>query len=87
MSRLARQRRATRLDTWIDDEGMWCLRGRFDPETGLKLHARITNTVAALFAEKCPEDCPMYPLERQAFLPRPRPGRPHRGTRHSQRSP
>jgi hypothetical protein len=68
MSRLERQRRATRLDTWIDAEGMWCLRGQFDPETGLKLHSRLTNTVSALFAEKCPEDCPMYPLERQSFL-------------------
>ena len=68
MSRLARQRRATRLDTWIDDEGMWCLRGRFDPETGLTLHGRLSNTVAALFADKTPDDCPFHPLERQAFL-------------------
>ena len=68
MSRLARQRRATRLDTWIDDEGMWCLRGRFDPETGLTLHSRLANTVAALFADKTPDDCPFHPLERQAFL-------------------
>ena len=68
MSRLARQRRATRLDTWIDDDGMWCLRGRFDPETGLTLHSRLANTVAALFADKTPDDCPFHPLERQAFL-------------------
>ena len=68
MSRLARQRRATRLDTWIDDEGMWCLRGRFDPETGLTLQGRLANTVAALFADKTPDDCPFHPLERQAFL-------------------
>ena len=68
VSRLERQRRATRLDTWIDDEGMWCLRGRFDPETGLTLHSRLANTVAALFADKTPDDCPFHPLERQAFL-------------------
>ena len=68
MSRLVRQRRATRLDTWIDDEGMWCLRGRFDPETGLTLQGRLANTVAALFADKTPDDCPFHPLERQAFL-------------------
>ena len=68
MSRLERQRRATRLDTWIDDEGMWCLRGRFDPETGLTLQGRLANTVAALFADKTPDDCPFHPLERQAFL-------------------
>ncbi len=68
MSRLERQRRATRLDTWIDEEGMWCLRGRFDPETGLTLQGRLANTVAALFADKTPDDCPFHPLERQAFL-------------------
>ncbi len=34
MARLERQRRATRLRTWIDGDGMWCLTGRFDPETG-----------------------------------------------------
>ncbi len=68
MSRLARQRRATRLDTWIDEEGMWCLRGRFDPETGLTLQGRLANAVAALFAEKTPDGCPFHPLERQAFL-------------------
>ena len=68
VSRLARQRRATRLDTWLDEEGMWCLRGRFDPETGLKLHNRLTTTVAALFADQTPADCPFHPLERQAFL-------------------
>jgi hypothetical protein len=68
MARLTRQRRATRLRTWIDDDGMWCLHGRFDPETGLKLHGRLDKTVAALFAEKTPDDCPLYPVERQAFL-------------------
>jgi len=68
MSRLARQRRATRLDTWLDEEGMWCLRGRFDPETGLKLHNRLATTVAALFADQTPADCPFHPLERQGFL-------------------
>ena len=47
---------------------MWCLRGRFDPETGLTLHSRLANTVAALFADKTPDDCPFHPLERQAFL-------------------
>jgi hypothetical protein len=68
MSRLQRQRRATRLHTWIDDDGMWCLRGQFDPETGLTLHGRLRNIVTALFADHTPPDCPMYPLERQAFL-------------------
>ena len=47
---------------------MWCLRGRFDPETGLTLQGRLANTVAALFADKTPDHCPFHPLERQAFL-------------------
>jgi hypothetical protein len=68
VARLARQRRATRLRHWIDGDGMWCLAGRFDPETGLKLHGRLKATVERLFAETVPEHCPSDPLERQAFL-------------------
>jgi hypothetical protein len=47
---------------------MWCLRGRFDPETGLQLHNRLANTVVALFAAKTPADCPFHLLDWQAFL-------------------
>ena len=68
MARLDRQRRATRLRTWIDGEGMWCLTGRFDPETGLRLHGRLSATVAALFAGQVPEHCPTDPIERHGFL-------------------
>ncbi len=36
VDRLAGQRRATSLRTWVDREsGMWCVRGEFDPETGV----------------------------------------------------
>ena len=38
------------------------------PRTGRSLHSRLSNTVAALFADKTPDDCPFHPLERQAFL-------------------
>jgi hypothetical protein len=68
MARLERQRRATRLRTWIDGDGMWCLSGRFDPEIGLRLHGRLSATVATRFAEQVPEHCPTDPLERHGFL-------------------
>ena len=47
---------------------MWCLSGRFDPEIGLRLHGRLSATVAARFAEQVPEHCPTDPLERHGFL-------------------
>ncbi len=65
---LARQQRATRLKTWVDTEGMWCIHGRFDPETGLRLHAGLRAAVDALFADKAPEGCPTDPGEKQDFL-------------------
>jgi hypothetical protein len=68
MTRLERQRRATRLHTWIDKDGMWCLSGRFDPERGLRLHGRLSAIVAAQFAEQVPEPCPTDPVERRSFL-------------------
>ena len=68
MARLEQQRRATRLRSWVDGEGMWCLAGRFDPETGLRLHGRLTGAAEALFAETVPDHCPSDPVERQGFL-------------------
>jgi hypothetical protein len=66
--RLERQRRATRLHEWLDRDGMWCLNGRFDPDTGLVVHNRLAATLDALFTEAVPEDCPTDPQERQGFL-------------------
>ncbi len=66
--RLARQKRNTRLSTWTDVDGMINLRGRFDPVTGLKLIAKLDNTVQAQFAEQTPEHCPTDPVEKQKFL-------------------
>jgi hypothetical protein len=67
--RLARQRRATRLRTWVDtSDGMWCLHGRFDPDTGRRLHDRIDSALAALFAEATPDTCPADPGEKQDHL-------------------
>jgi hypothetical protein len=69
MARLERQRRATRLRTWVDHrDGMWCLAGRFDPATGVRLHGRIQAAVAGLFAEQVPETCPSDPSDKQDHL-------------------
>jgi Domain of unknown function (DUF222) len=59
MPRLDRQRRDTRVKTWIDTgTGMWCLSGRFDPETGLTLTNRLDTALHDLFAEHTPPTCP-----------------------------
>ena len=68
MERLERQRRATSLRTWTDGEGMWCLSGRFDPVTGVKLSAAIDAATDALFAERTPATCPTHPIEKQRHL-------------------
>ena len=69
MSRLEQQRRATRLRTFVDVvSGMWCMSGRFDPVTGLKLHHRLDATLASLFAHQVPETCPTDAGEKQDHL-------------------
>jgi hypothetical protein len=68
MKRLERQRRATRLSTWVDPDGMWNLRGRFDPVTGVKLAARLDTAVETLFAERTPDTAPADPIEKQHHL-------------------
>lgn len=68
IERLERQRRATSLRSWTDDEGMLNLKGRFDPLTGAHLHAVLEHTVRQLFAETVPATCPEHPIEKQAHL-------------------
>ncbi len=69
IAKLDRQRRATRLRTWIDLEtGMWCLRGEFDPETGAILDKRLKDAVEALFHDATPDTCPTDLLEKQHHL-------------------
>lgn len=68
MDRLERQRSNVRVNTWTDAEGMWNIRGRFDPLTGVKLSERLTNTVNTVFAEEVPALCPTDPIEKQKFL-------------------
>lgn len=66
--RLARQKKAVRLSMWTDNDGMFNLRGRFDPQSGLRLHTAINSTAATVFAEQVPEHCPSDPIEKQKFL-------------------
>ena len=68
MNRLERQRRATRLSTWGDPDGMWNLRGRFDPVTGVTLAAKLDTAVETLFAERTPDTAPSDPIEKQHHL-------------------
>jgi hypothetical protein len=67
--RLQRQRRSTRLRTWTDKvDGMYCLFGRFDPVTGLRIAQQLADAVEVKFAEKIPEDCPVESGAKQDFL-------------------
>ncbi len=68
LDRLERQCRNTRLSTWVDPDGMWNLRGRFDPVTGVRLDAKLRSTLDALFADAVPDGCPDHPIEKQRFL-------------------
>lgn len=68
LDRLQRQRANVRVNTWTDAEGMWNIRGTFDPVIGVKLASRLDGTVNALFAESVPEFCPTDPIEKQKFL-------------------
>jgi hypothetical protein len=68
IDRLEQQRRNTRLSTWVDRDGMWNLRGRFDPVTGVELDAGIARAVESLFAEPVPQHCPSDPIEKPRFL-------------------
>jgi hypothetical protein len=68
MDRLEQQRRMTSMRTWVDDDGMWNVRGRFDPLNGVRLAARLDKTIETLFAEAVPEFCPSDPVDKQGFL-------------------
>ncbi|MGB0113271.1 MAG: HNH endonuclease signature motif containing protein [Ilumatobacteraceae bacterium] len=68
IGRLERQRRETRLSTWVDHDGMWMVRGRFDPVTGMRLAARLDAAATTLFAEAAPDTCPSDPIEKQQHL-------------------
>ena len=59
-AQLARQRRSIGVRWWIDpDTGMWCIRGEFDPETGLAMQGSIETAVESLFHATVPDTCPV----------------------------
>ncbi len=67
--RFERQRRSTRVKTWIDEAtGMYKLFGEFDPETGEKLFTVLEQRVEAMFHDAHPATAPADPLARQAHL-------------------
>jgi hypothetical protein len=68
IARLERQRRATSMSTWTDDEGMWNVRGRFDPVTALSVSSALDRAVETLFAEETPDTCPSDPVQKQKHL-------------------
>ena len=68
MDRLERQRRAVRLRSWTDADGMWNLRGCFDPVTGVRLASVLDQHLQALFAAHTPTGCPDDPIDKQQFL-------------------
>jgi hypothetical protein len=68
IARLERQRRATSMSTWTDDDGMWNVRGRFDPVTALSVSSALDRAVETLFAEAVPDTCPSDPVEKQKHL-------------------
>ena len=67
-ARFERQQRAARVRRWTDADGMWCLAGRFDPLTGVRLNARLTAEIEAAFAESVPDGCPTDPQAKNEFL-------------------
>ncbi len=68
LDRLQRQQANVRLSTWTDADGMWNIRGTFDPLTGVQLSSALERTINTLFAETIPEHCPADPIEKQKFL-------------------
>ena len=69
VGRLEAQRQATRLRCWTDnDSGMVCLRGEFDPETGMRIIGRIATTTDSLFHDTIPDTAPADPGARQDHL-------------------
>jgi len=69
IDRLTRQRRNVRASSWVDADGMWNLRGQFDPVTGVRLASKLATTVEALFAEAVPEGCPEDPVRNRSSSP------------------
>jgi hypothetical protein len=47
---------------------MFCLSGRFDPESGLAIEATLRRMVEAMFHSGIPEHAPLDPFDRQQYM-------------------
>jgi hypothetical protein len=47
---------------------MFCLSGRFDPESGLTIEATLRRSVESMFHTGIPDNAPLDPIDRQQFL-------------------
>ena len=69
LERLERQRRAVRLNSWIDrDTGMGRWSASWDPETMVRLENRLDAQVQAMFHDRQPDGCPTDLFEKQSYL-------------------
>ena len=69
LERLERQRRAIRLQSWIEHAtGMGRWSATWDPATMVRLEGRLDAQVEALFHDRTPDGCPTDPLEKQRYL-------------------
>jgi hypothetical protein len=69
LERLERQRRAVRLDPWMDlHTGMGRWSATWDPETMVRLENLLDAKVQALFHDTQPANCPTDLLAKQSFL-------------------
>jgi hypothetical protein len=69
LDRLERQRRAVRLNGWIDREtGMGRWTASWDPEMMVRLENRLDTQVQAMFHDRQPDGCPTDVFEKQSYL-------------------
>lgn len=67
--RLERQKAESGARWWTDRRtGMWCISGRFDPETAIGLQQRLIDELERVFHADRPDGCPKDPLLAQDWL-------------------
>ncbi|MFN8022363.1 MAG: HNH endonuclease signature motif containing protein [Acidimicrobiales bacterium] len=67
--RLERQKAESGARWWTDRKtGMWCISGRFDPETAISLQQRLIDELERVFHADRPDGCPKDPLLAQEWL-------------------
>lgn len=69
IARFERQRRNTQLRMWVGrDDGMVYVSGRYDPERGSIVSARLQAELDILYALPTPEGCPDDPIAKNDYL-------------------